>query len=243
MYKALIIDDERLARNELKKLLADFNEIEIIGEAANATEGIEKIESLAPDLIFLDIQMPGKTGFDMLEALDRAPHVIFTTAYDEFALKAFEVNALDYLMKPVEPERLKEALLKLQQAEEKEQAVALVENNRGLLGENDQVFVKDGDRCWFVKLGEVRLFESVGNYAKVFFGTNKPLILKSLNALEERLDTRVFFRANRKHIINLRMIEKVEPFFNGGLMLDLKGGEKIEVSRRQAVKFKEMMSL
>ena len=119
MYKAIIIDDERLARNELKKLLADFAEIEIIGEAANAKEGIEKIESLMPDLIFLDIQMPGKTGFDMLQELDRAPHVIFTTAYDEFALKAFEVNALDYLMKPVEPKRLADALHKLQLAEEK----------------------------------------------------------------------------------------------------------------------------
>jgi two-component system, LytTR family, response regulator len=243
MYKALIIDDERLARNELKKLLADFSEIEVIGEAANADEGIEKIDSLVPDLIFLDIQMPGKTGFDMLQELDRAPHVIFTTAYDEFALKAFEVNALDYLMKPVEPKRLKDALQKLQQAEEKEAAASLASSFRGMLGENDQVFVKDGERCWFVKLGEVRLFESVGNYAKVFFGNNKPLILKSLNALEERLDEKVFFRANRKHIINLHMIEKVEPFFNGGLMLDLKGGEKIEVSRRQAVKFKEMMSL
>ncbi len=243
MYKALIIDDERLARNELKKLLADFSQIEIIGEAANADEGIEKIDSLLPDLIFLDIQMPGKTGFDMLQELDRAPHVIFTTAYDEFALKAFDVNALDYLMKPVEPKRLKDALQKLQQAEEKEAAASFAGSTRGMLSENDQVFVKDGERCWFVKLGEVRLFESVGNYAKVFFGTNKPLILKSLNALEERLDEKVFFRANRKHIINLRMIEKVEPFFNGGLMLDLKGGEKIEVSRRQAVKFKEMMSL
>jgi two-component system, LytTR family, response regulator len=243
MYKALIIDDERLARNELKKLLADFSEIEVVGEAANADEGIEKIDSLLPDLIFLDIQMPGKTGFDMLQELDRAPHVIFTTAYDEFALKAFEVNALDYLMKPVEPKRLKDALQKLQQAEEKEAAASLASSFRGMLSENDQVFVKDGERCWFVKLGEVRLFESVGNYAKVFFGNNKPLILKSLNALEERLDEKVFFRANRKHIINLHMIEKVEPFFNGGLMLDLKGGEKIEVSRRQAVKFKEMMSL
>ncbi len=242
MYKAIIIDDERLARNELKKLLSEFPQIEVIGEAANAAEGIEKIESLSPDLIFLDIQMPGKTGFDMLMELERAPHVIFTTAYDEFALKAFEVNALDYLMKPVEPKRLADALHKMQQAEEKELA-ALNQNGRGLLGENDQVFVKDGERCWFVKLAEVRLFESVGNYAKVFFGTNKPLILKSLNALEDRLDERIFFRANRKHIINMRMIEKVEPYFNGGLLLDLKGGEKIEVSRRQAVKFKEMMSL
>ncbi len=243
MHKAVIIDDERLARNELKKMLQDFPEVEVIGEAANAAEGIDKIESLSPDLIFLDIQMPGKTGFDMLTELERAPHVIFTTAYDEYALKAFEVNALDYLMKPVEPGRLADALQKLQQAEEKEMAATLSGIHRGMLSEQDQVFVKDGERCWFVKLAEVRLFESVGNYAKVFFGANKPLILKSLNALEERLDEKVFFRANRKHIVNLRMIEKVEPYFNGGLLLEIKGGEKVEVSRRQAVKFKEMMSL
>jgi two-component system LytT family response regulator len=243
MHKAIIIDDERLARNELKKLLSEFPEVEVIGEAANATEGIEKIESLMPDLIFLDIQMPGKTGFDMLMELEKAPHVIFTTAYDEFALKAFEVNALDYLMKPVEPKRLADALHKLQLAEEKELAAAMAGANRGMLSENDQVFVKDGERCWFVKLAEVRLFESVGNYAKVYFGPNKPLILKSLNALEDRLDERIFFRANRKHIVNMRMIEMLEPYFHGGLLLDLKAGEIIEVSRRQAVKFKEMMSL
>ena len=242
MQKAIIIDDERLARNELKKLLLEFPEIEVIEEATNAKEGIEKIEMLNPDLIFLDIQMPGKTGFDMLQELDRIPQVIFTTAYDEYALKAFEVNALDYLMKPIEPKRLADALQKLIQAEEKELA-AQQAVSRGLLTENDQVFVKDGERCWFVKLSEVRLFESVGNYAKVYFAGNKPLILKSLNALEERLDEKTFFRANRKHIVNLRMIEKIEPYFNGGLILDLQGGEKVEVSRRQAVKFKGMMSL
>src|SRR6187397_281175 len=240
--RAIIIDDERLARTELRKLLQDYPEVEVVDEAANADEGINKIDSLQPDLVFLDIQMPGKTGFDMLAELERAPHVIFTTAYDEYALKAFEVNALDYLMKPIEPKRLADALHKLQQAEEKELA-AQQAFNRGMLTENDQVFVKDGERCWFVKLSEVRLFESVGNYAKVFFAGNKPLILKSLNALEERLDDKVFFRANRKHIVNMRMIEKIEPYFNGGLLLELKGGEKIEVSRRQTVKFKEMMSL
>ena len=149
----------------------------------------------------------------MLTQIERAPHVIFVTAYDEYALKAFEVNALDYLMKPVEPKRLADALLKVKQKDEEEM---LSYNNRGMLHENDQVFVKDGERCWFVKLSDVRLFESVGNYAKVFFGNNKPLILKSLNALEERLDDKVFFRANRKHIINLRMIDKIEPYFNGG---------------------------
>jgi two-component system LytT family response regulator len=241
MHKAVIIDDERLARNELKKLLQDFPEIEVVGEAANANEGIDLIENLSPDLIFLDIQMPGKTGFDMLTELERAPHVIFVTAYDEYALKAFQVNALDYLMKPVEPKRLADALTKVKQRDEEDQ-MSYSNINRGLLGDKDQVFVKDGERCWFVKLSEVRLFESVGNYAKVFFAGNKPLILKSLNSLEDRLDEKVFFRANRKHIVNLKLIEKIEPYFNGGLLLELIGGEKVEVSRRQAVKFKEMMS-
>src|SRR4051812_19732022 len=245
--RTIIIDDERLARNELKKLLQDFGEIEVIDEASNVQEGIEKIEQQNPDLIFLDIQMPGKTGFDLLEELERAPKVIFTTAYDEFALKAFEVNALDYLLKPVEPKRLSDAIQKVQQEESNATHSTGSSNGSatrsGLLTEDDQVFVKDGERCWFVKLNEIRLFESVGNYAKVFFGSNKPLILKSLNSLEERLDDKVFFRANRKHIINMRWIEKIEPYFNGGLLLELKGGEKIEVSRRQTVKFKEMMSL
>lgn len=241
--RAIIIDDERLARAELKKLLQEFPEVEVIDEAANAEEGISKIEAQRPDLIFLDIQMPGKTGFDMLSDLEKSPQVIFTTAYDEFALKAFEVNALDYLLKPVEPKRLADAIQKLHFADVKEHRPLTENMNNSILGENDQVFVKDGERCWFVKLNEIRLFESVGNYAKVFFGVNKPLILKSLNALEERLDEKFFFRANRKHIVNLRMIEKIEPYFNGGLLLELKGGEKIEVSRRQTVKFKEMMSL
>ena len=239
--KAIIIDDERLARNELKKLLEQHPEIEIIDEASNVDEGVEKIGLSHPELIFLDIQMPGKTGFDLLAELERTPKVIFTTAYDEFALKAFEVNALDYLLKPIDPKRLADAIQKLQAEIELERA-SLSGNTRGPLSESDQVFVKDGEKCWLVKLEEIRLFESVGNYAKVYFSTNKPLILKSLNALEERLDEHVFFRANRKHIINLHWIEKIEPYFNGGLLVELKGGEKIEISRRQTVKFKEMMS-
>jgi two-component system LytT family response regulator len=241
---AIIIDDERLARNELKKMLALHPEIEVIGEAANADEGLNLINELTPDLILLDVQMPVKTGFDLLQELERLPAVIFTTAYDEYAIRAFEVNALDYLLKPIDPKRLSDALQKFLAIDEKEM---LFSENRSeirlSLSESDQVFVKDGEKCWFVKLAEIRLFESVGNYARVFFGPNKPLILKSLNSLEERLDPRTFFRANRKHIVNLRMIERVEPFFNGGLLLEIKGGEKIEVSRRQAVRFKEMMSL
>ncbi len=244
--RAIIIDDERLARSELRKLLQDFPEVEVVDEASNAEEGVQKIESHNPDLIFLDIQMPGKTGFEMLQELDHAPSVVFTTAYDDYALRAFEVNALDYLLKPIEPKRLADAVEKVKKLYSDGSGSAALPNGHAhqpLLGEHDQVFVKDGDRCWFVRLSDVRLFESVGNYAKVFFGNNKPLILKSLNALEERLDPKTFFRANRKHIVNLQAIEKVESYFNGGLLLELKGGEKIEVSRRQTVKFKEMMSL
>ena len=235
--KALIVDDERLARKELINLLEAHKNIQIVGEATDAEDALEKISKLEPELIFLDIQMPGKSGFELLEDLDRVPKVIFTTAYDEFALKAFEFNALDYLLKPIQKERLGEALNKIQ-FEKSTQS----EKNKSL-GEGDQVFVKDGDRCWFVKLTDVRLFESDGNYIKVYFQENKPMIHKSLNALDERLDDKMFFRASRKHIINLGWVEKIDTWFNGGLLVQLKGGEKIEVSRRQAARFKEKMSL
>ncbi|MEQ8881932.1 MAG: response regulator, partial [Cyclobacteriaceae bacterium] len=229
--KALIVDDERLARKELMSLLEGYKDIQVVGEATDAEDALEKITKIDPDLIFLDIQMPGKSGFDLLEDLDKSPKVIFTTAYDEFAIKAFEFNALDYLLKPIQKERLGEAINKLRFEEER------YPKGEGL-GENDQVFVKDGEKCWFVKLSEVRLFESDGNYIKVYFRENKPMIHKSLNALDERLDSKTFFRASRKHIINLGWVDKIDTWFNGGLLVQLKGGEKIEVSRRQAARFK-----
>ena len=240
--RALIVDDERLARKELTNLLEEHNEVEIIGEAVNADEAFEMIQNLRPDLLFLDIQMPGKTGFELLEMLDSAPAVIFTTAYDEYAMKAFDVNALDYLLKPILPERLRESIVKVGLLMKNEEEVT-EGSNHVKLGLSDQVFVKDGDKCWFVKLSNIRLFESDGNYIKVYFENNKPMIHKSLNALDEKLNDRDFFRASRKHIINLSWLEGIEPWFNGGLMVKLKGGEKVEVSRRQAAKFKEMMSL
>lgn len=237
--RALIVDDERLARKELIKLLEEHPSIEVVGEAMNADEAEQMITELNPDLLFLDIQMPGRTGFQLLESLDSAPLVVFTTAYDEFALKAFEVNALDYLLKPIQPERLSEAVQKIN---EKERSRGGRPKDKKL-GLEDQVFVKDGDRCWFVSLNNIRLFESDGNYIKVYFDSNRPMIHKSLNALDEKLDERAFFRASRKHIINLSWVEGIEPWFNGGLMVKLKGGDKVEVSRRQAAKFKDMMSL
>lgn len=243
--RAIVIDDERLARKELINLLNQLETVEVVGEAVNVDDAKEKIEQLQPDVIFLDIQMPEKTGFDLLEELDHVPHVIFTTAYDEYALKAFQVNALDYLLKPIEPKRLEDAINKLlgkiESGSKRDEEGSFV--NQKKLTLEDQVFVKDGDRCWFVRLSNVRLFESDGNYIKVYFDNFKPMIHKSLNALDERLDEKSFFRASRKHIINLGWVEAIEPWFNGGLVVTLKGGDRIEVSRRQAARFKEMMSL
>lgn len=243
--RTLIVDDERLARNELKRLLEPYTKIEIVGEAANAEEALKLIEEQQPELLFLDIQMPGKNGFELLSSIEgKSPEVIFTTAFDEYAIKAFEFNALDYLLKPIDTERLKETIHRIEENQAQPEAPTYAnERAEKVLGENDQVFVKDGEKCWFVKLGKIRLFESMGNYVRLHFDDQKPLVLKSLNNLEERLDPNTYFRANRKHIINLHWIEKIEPWFSGGLLVTLQGGDKIEISRRQAIRFKELMSL
>jgi len=227
--KALIVDDERLARVELRRLLAAHPEIEIVGEASDGQEAVEAIAALDPDLLLLDIQMPGISGFELLERLEHLPQVIFTTAYDEYAIKAFEVNALDYLLKPVTPERLASALERMRPTE-----------TRAPL---EQVFVRDGERCWIVRLPEIFLLESEGNYTRVHFREESPLIRRTLNALEERLDADAFFRANRAQIINLKWIDKVDIAVAGGLVVTLRGGRTIEMSRRQSDKLREILKL
>ena len=235
---ALLIDDERLARSELKRLLAEFSDIKIVGEAANAQEAREQIITLKPDLLFLDVQMPGETGMKLLETLEPPiPHVIFTTAYDEFAVKAFELNALDYLLKPVDPVRLASAVERLREKTSEDES-ASVKPTR--LDASDKVFVREGDHCWFVEVKKIRLLESEGNYTRLHFDEVKPQLFRSLNAMEARLDEKYFFRANRRQIINFAWIE---PWFSGGLLVELIGGEKIELSRRQAQEFREKMSL
>ena len=239
--KALLIDDERLARNELRRLLAAFPQVAIAGEAANAKQAREQLTALKPDLIFLDVQMPGETGMEFLASLEPpVPHVIFTTAYDEFAVKAFELNALDYLLKPVDPVRLAAALEKLRA---KVGAPAAPADRPTRLAAEDKVFVREGDRCWFVEVKTIRLLESEGNYTRVHFDAAQPQLFRSLNAMEERLDPKYFFRANRRQIINLAWIDKLEPWFSGGLLVHLKGGAKVELSRRQAQEFREKLSL
>ena len=228
--RAVLVDDERLARKELTRLLAAHPEVELVGEAANVAEGVALIDAEEPDLVFLDIEMPDGTGFALLERLERTPHVIFTTAFDQHAVKAFEVNALDYLLKPVEPSRLKAALEK----------VPVSSRPRG--APLDQVFVRDGDRCWFLKLSTVPLLESDGNYTRVHVEGRQPMINRSLHYLEERLDPAVFFRASRQFLINLSAITAMEPGPEGRLVARLTTGREIEMSRRQSQRFKDLMS-
>jgi two-component system LytT family response regulator len=238
--KALIIDDERLARDALRRLLAAHPEVKIVAEASNCDEALRAIHKTSPDLLFLDVEMPGGSGFELLARLAVIPAVIFTTAYDEHAVRAFEVSALDYLLKPIAAERLAAALERARRA--------LAEIPRGsseLQGVlvTEQIFVRDGDRCWIVRLADISLMESEGNYTRLYFGTNAPLIFRSLSAIAQRLKPDRFFRANRSQIVNLNWIETVQDDLDGRLTLKLRTGRQIEVSRRQSRTLKELLSL
>ena len=233
--KAIIVDDEPPARRELRRLLTDFPWIEIIGEAGNIAQAAPMIEALSPGLIFLDIQMPGGSGFDLLTRLEHLPRVIFTTAHDEHAVRAFEVNALDYLLKPIDPARLAAALARVGSAN----ATRPPQPDAAL----EQLFVRDGPRCWFVPLREVRLLTSEGNYVRLSWGKTQPLLGRALATLEQRLDPNRFFRANRRQIINLDFIENVELGDSGRLHVQLHEGPEVEISRRQARLFKTQMGI
>jgi two-component system LytT family response regulator len=238
--RALIIDDERLARSALRRLLGAHPEVKLIGEAANPDEAIRAINRASPDVLFLDVEMPGGSGFDLLEKLEDVPVVIFTTAYDEYAVRAFEVSALDYLVKPITAPRLAAALGRAQKA------LAAILKERFSVEDVSaayQIFVRDGDRCWIVRLTDISLLESEGNYTRLHFGSNAPLIFRSLTAVELRLSPAAFFRANRSQIVNLSWIEAAENDIDGGLRIKLRSGKQVEISRRQSRKLRDMLSL
>ena len=226
--RALIIDDEPPARRELRRLLAEFPSIEVVGEAGNVEEAAVRIAALSPGLLFLDIQMPGGSGFDLLTRLEYAPQVVFTTAHDEHAVRAFEVNALDYVLKPIDPARLAAAVSRVRPA------AAQPESSEAL----EQIFVRDGPNCWFVPLREVRLLTSEGNYVRLAWGSRQPLLGRALTSLEQRLDPKRFFRANRQQILNLDFIANVELGVAGRLHVQLRDGPEVEISRRQARLFR-----
>jgi two-component system LytT family response regulator len=233
MMRTLIVDDERLARAELRRMLSSHPGVTIVGEAANAAEAALMVASLDPDLLLLDVQMPGGSGFDLLASLDDAPEVIFTTAFDQYALQAFEASALDYLMKPIEPQRLAAAL---------ERAAARLGLAPTPSSTPRKLFIRDGERCWFVRLEDIRLFESEGNYTRLYFDGARPLLARSLLQLEQRLDPQQFFRASRRHIVNLAAVRKVENGEGGAMALHL-DDMAVEVSRRRVAALKQLQEL
>lgn len=240
VLKAVIVEDSRLARNELKELLKVHEQIELIGEAENVDEGFKLINDLNPDLLFLDINMPEKDGFELLEMLDNVPVTIFTTAFDEYAIKSFEYNTFDYLLKPINQKRFSRSIEKVLESVHKDD-IPKTENENSL-SLDKQIFIKDGEHCWLVKIKDISLFEIVGNYTRVFFKDNKPLIYKSLAQVEEQLPKDVFFRANRQQVININHVSKVVSWFNGKLKVELNTGKEIEISRRQSYIFKDQLS-
>lgn len=234
--RVLLVDDERLARAEMRRLLG-AHAVEVVGEAADADEARTALAAFAPDLVFLDVQMPGESGLEWLASLDAVPPaVVFTTAFDQYALDAFRVNALDYLLKPVDPARLAEALARVPEPTE-------APAPGRPLGADDRVFVRDGERLSYVRIGDVHLVESEGNYARLVTARERPLVLRSLNQLEARLDPGLFFRASRRHLVNLRSVVRVEDGLAGRLVAVLDGGESVVLSRRQAQRFRDQMSL
>jgi two-component system LytT family response regulator len=228
----MIIDDERSSREELKRSLKTYPDFEVIGEAKNADEAKEQIEANHPDLIFLDIQMPEQSGFDLLESLDEVPVVIFTTAYDQYAVQAFEINALDYLMKPIREERFIKAIEKARLAMNRQGTLATAPNT------DRQLFIKDGENCFFVRVSEIYLIESLDNYSRLHFDGKKALLKRSLRQWEEMLDAVIFFRISRTQLINTNYIREVHSLTTGRLKISLKTGEVFEVSSRQSVKFR-----
>lgn len=238
--RVVIVDDESLARDELRYLLNDFLDIEIVGEAQNIHQAQLIISEAKPDLIFLDINMPEGDGFELLQRLTIIPSVVFTTAYDQYAIKAFEVNALDYLLKPIDERNLAKAIDKARQSLSITQQP--IEQNK-TLALTEKVFLKDREKCWLVSVEDIIFLESVGNYCKVFFDAEMPMIKRSLLQLEERLPGDKFIRANRQQIINIDAVQSVVALEAGQLKLLMNNGTEVEMSRRQSQQFKELKSL
>jgi two-component system LytT family response regulator len=231
---AIIVDDERLARRELRSLLSEFAEISIIGEAENLTEAVNLIQNQKPDVIFLDIQLQNENGFDLLEKVEKDFKLIFVTAFDEFAIRAFEINALDYLLKPVNPERLAKTLERLLETDEKP------EKNWRKLEYEDRLFIEIGERSKFLKISSIKCICADGDYTQIFTDDGKKhLVTKPLKEWEDRLPEKFFVRIHRSTIVNLEFIEKVETWFSRSYQIYLREmKEPLTVSRRYAAQLK-----
>jgi len=232
--KTLIVEDSRLAQNELLTLCEPYSSLTVVGKAKTLAEAKTLIIKQQPDLLLLDINLPDGTGFDLLDQLQWVPQVIFTTAYDEFAIQAFERNALDYLLKPISEQRFNQAIEKLT-------AQSTATTPTGLI--DHKIFVKDNDRCWLIDIQQVRYFQSQGNHCQIHFGEHKPMVYRPLTQIEQRLPPKQFFRVNRSYIININCVKHIEAYGHTGLVLTMDDGEDIDVSRRHTSHLKQALSL
>lgn len=235
--KAIVVEDSRLAREGLVNMLRGFAELQIVGEADHPVSALKLIQEVKPEVIFLDIHMPGESGFDLLEKLDYMPRIIFTTAYSEYAIRSFDYHAVDYLLKPISQERLALAINKLTASHDTGR-----NDSKPPLDINSQIFIKDGEKCHLVALNSVRYFESCKNYVRVFFNEHNAFIKKSLNQVEERLPVKYFFRVNRQYIVNLQAIASIQESISDGYEITMDNGKQIEISRRNASELKELLS-
>lgn len=239
--KAFVVDDSRLARAGLVRMLAAYPGIEVVGEADHPDTALPLIQATRPDVLFLDIQMAGADAFDLLAQLEEHPRIVFTTAHAEYAVRSFEFDTVDYLLKPISHERLAQAIRKL---EARESAAAdAPDAPRAPLDDKSRIFIKDGERCHMVPLSSIRCFESCKNHVQVYFDQQHAYVKKSLNSVEERLPRTMFFRVSRQHIVNLGAIASIEEAFGAGYLLTLDNGKKLEISRRNAAQLKETLSL
>lgn len=222
--RALVIDDERLARAALKRMLRNHPDVELAGEAANVDEAARQIRELHPDVIFLDIEMPGTNGLELVDGMPDSPLIVFTTAYTEHAVRAFEVNALDYLVKPILAERLGTALNKVRKA--------IADRQVGLTARR-QLLLREGLRSWLVPMDRILFLESEGNYTRVYFDDHRPLIYTSLTAVAARLDPALFFRVSRLHIVNLQKVASLDRQPGGRCAALIVDGPRVDVSRRR----------
>ncbi|MGJ9418971.1 LytR/AlgR family response regulator transcription factor [Massilia sp. CMS3.1] len=237
--RALIVDDSRLARAGLARMLAEFPEIELVGEADHPDTALPLIRDLEPDLLFLDIRMAGADAFDLLARLELHPRIIFTTAHAEYAIRSFDFDTVDYLLKPVSPERLAQAIRKLAPRD----AAPALAPVQAPLEPDSRIFIKDGERCHMVSLAAIRCFESCKNYVQVFFDDQRAYVKKSLGSVEERLPRQMFFRVSRQHIVNLNAVVAIEEALGAGYLVTLDNGQKLEISRRNAAQLKDTLSL
>jgi two-component system, LytTR family, response regulator len=248
--RTLVVDDEPMARERILSLLSQETDVEVIGQCSDGVQAVSAIQQLAPELVFLDVQMPAVDGFGVIQQVgaDRMPMVVFVTAYDEYALQAFEVHALDYLLKPFGRDRLQQCLDHARHQRDRHRAgelgkslLALVHDFRPDQKKQERLVVKSGGRVFFVRTEDIEWIEAAGNYVRLHMKDQSHLFRETMNQMEARLDAQRFFRIHRSRIVNTERIKELQPWFNGEYVVVLQNGTQLRLSRSYREKLEERL--